>query len=61
MVNFCGRSDHDGGVLQLISIPYRLVTHTAALKTTVHRSAPLGWIIYWAFPWPLLKCCFRAL
>jgi hypothetical protein len=46
MANFCGRSDHDGGVLQLISIPYRLVTHTAALKTTVHRSAPVGCTIY---------------
>jgi hypothetical protein len=48
MVNFCGRSDQDGGVLQLISIPYRLVTHTAALKTTVHRSAPVGCTSYWA-------------
>jgi hypothetical protein len=30
----------------IILIPYRLVTYTAALKTTVHRSAPVGCTVY---------------
>ncbi len=35
--SFMCRSDQDGGLLKLVSIPYRIVTDTAALKTTVHR------------------------